>query len=214
MGYVKRAKSEKERVCVCSTMFIPCVLAHDELKFLDLMSEKNEVNIIPVVDRNTDEKPIGVSVQPPVNVAGRSINRLSASSLLGHHHHHHYQQQNQLYQSRNNGGGSSGGGMIITDYRGESVTTSPAIVLEPGMISSSGCRRPAVNGSVSSSSSICGGSGEPHPPHLAVWHPRPLYPFPLPLPNTTGLWHSSQPPFPTANVAFAPFMEVSQYLIS
>ncbi|KAE9524011.1 hypothetical protein AGLY_015658 [Aphis glycines] len=127
------------------------------------------------------------------------------------HHQPVVQQLNQqppLHHTR------SGSSLSVTaDYRGAAVEPPPSvIVLEPGAGgggggSGGGGRRATVNGSVSGGGGvICGGA---HQPHAAVWHPRPIYPFPLPLPSPGALWHHAQPHFSTPG--FPPFIEVSAH---
>lgn len=173
-----------------------------------------------------DEKPI-IDVQPQLQSTGRAVVgrplAISTAAVTGQHHnhlHHHHemesqqQQQHQLLHNRTS---------IMTDYGSDPVTASS---LSPpssgGIISISGggtnVRRPFFNGNVPDA--LCGvsvGVGSStighHPPHIAVWHPRPLYPFPLALPNTTNFWHHSQPPFPPPNATFSPFIEVSSLLL-
>lgn len=109
-----------------------------------------------------------------------------------------HNQQTPLLHNR------SGSSLSVTDYR-ELATTPTVIAMEPGGAAVGGVgRRPAGNGSISNV--LC--ARPAHPPHAAVWHPRPIYRFALPLATPPALWHHAQPHFPTAGVTFQPFMEV------
>lgn len=176
-----------------------------------MITEKSEA--IAAATSSADSKTVVVvaSHQQQVHHGRQSVNRPPTSALIGHHHHHHHHHQpppppshhqpvhpphNQQPPLHHNRSGSS---LSVTDYR-EPVTTPTVIALESA---GGGGRRAAVNGSISNV--ICGPT---HPTHAAVWHPRPIYPFPLPLTNATALWH--QPHFPTPSVTFPPFIEVSR----
>lgn len=188
-------------------MFVPCVSAHDELNYLDMMTEKSEANAAATPSS------VLPTHQQQVLHGRQSVNRPPSSVLIGHHHHHqpsqptppqqppppppsHHQpaqpphnQQPPLHHNR------SGSSLSVTDYR-EPATTPTVMALEPG-----GCgvgRRPAaVNGIVSNV--LC--ARPAHPPAAAVLYPRPRYP-------SAVLWHA--PHFPTASVTFGPFIEVSR----
>ncbi|XP_025200580.1 POU domain, class 3, transcription factor 3-like [Melanaphis sacchari] len=191
------------------TVFVPCVSAHEELKFLDMITEKSEANAAAAMPSTESKTVLGVVAnhQQQVHLGRQSVNRPPASVLIGHHHHHHHhqppvppplppppshhhpvQQLNQQPPLHHTRSGSS-----LSDYRGavEPSTVQPIISLEPGGGGGGGGgsgRRAAVNGSVPGV--MCGGGP-------AVWHPRPIYPFPLPLPSPGTLWHHAQPHFST-----------------
>eukprot|EP00102_Acyrthosiphon_pisum_P008119 XP_003244271.1 PREDICTED: bromodomain-containing protein 4 isoform X1 [Acyrthosiphon pisum] len=182
--------------------------AHEELNYLDMMTEKSEANAAAT------PSVVLTAHQQQVLHGRQSVNRPPASALIGHHHHHqpsqptppqqppppsHHQpaqpphnQQPPLHHNR------SSSSLSGTDYR-EPATTTAVIALEPG--GSAVGRRPAVNGSVSNVL----GARPVHPAPGAVLYPRPMYPFALPLPTPPALWHHAQPHFPTAS--FQPFME-------
>lgn len=185
---------------------------------MDMITEKTEA--MAAATPSVDSKTVVVvaSHQQQVHHGRQSVNRPPSSALTGHHHHHHHHHQpppppqpppshhqpvqpphNQQPSLHHNRSGSS---LSVTDYR-EPVTAPTVISLESGG-GGGGRRAAAVNGSVSSV--ICGG-GPTHPTHAAVWHPRPIYPFALPLTNATALWHHAQPHFPTPSVTFPPFIE-------
>lgn len=203
-----------EKYCTSYEYGLSVVSAHDE--FLVLMEEKNQMmNAV----RATDEKTAVVRsvMHQSTMQQSRSVNQSPSMAIVGHHHHHHHHhqphQQQQQHQAlahhlHHNNRAGGGGSLVVTDYRGEpAVVTAPTIILDSGIVVGSGGggsagRRSVING--------CGGGGGSITPHMAVWHPRPLYPIPLPA---TAIWHHTQPHFPTPNAAFAPFIEVSRVLL-
>ncbi|XP_015379111.1 PREDICTED: uncharacterized protein LOC107173196 [Diuraphis noxia] len=172
-----------------------------------MMTEKSEA--ISAATSSTDSKTVVVVTahQQQVHHGRQSVNRPPTSALIGQHHHqHHHHHQPPLSPSHHQpvqpplNLNRSGSSLSVTDYREPAITPTVIALESVG----GGGRRVATNGSVSNV--ICGG-GPNHPTHAAVWHPRPIYPFPLPLTNATALWHHAQPHFPTPSVTFPPFIE-------